>query len=426
MAAIFYRLKDLLKGTGQIFVGSAAAQAVGIAAMPLVARFYSPEAFGEYAVLFFTSQTLSLLLTLRFDVAIVTAETDEEARALGGLAVALATTIALVLMPILYLSRYSLDRIASASIGASWCAIVPMAYFSALTNVYSSLLLRRQKFYILGVSRLAKNTITALAQLAGGFFWFGHSILLIVGEAVGYAANAWMLDKVRSEDVSTRGKVTIADMLTAGLKNRVFVFANLPHALIGSMSSWLVSSFILGRFSEQAAGAYFLMYRAVMLPASLLGASASQVYFSHAAKRKATHGRFDDVLIAAIVVLGAVGVLSAVVLFYWGPFLFKLVFGPQWELAGQLSSIFAPYVAVHLALSALGNTAIVAGRQPIMLVVAAGQTLVFAGSVLLGSMIYNDLEATLAITVWLSVPYMIGMLIWYVALSRPAGGAGAQ
>jgi O-antigen/teichoic acid export membrane protein len=106
------------------------------------------------------------------------------------------------------------------------------------------------------------------------------------------------------------------------------------------------------------------------------------------------------------------------VLFIFGSALFKFVLGSQWEHAGRLAEIYAPYVAVHLVLATLAPTTMIANRLGAAFVVSIVQNLIFLIGFWLGSVLYADAGKALALATYASIPFMTGIIVWYFWLSK--------
>src|SRR5690606_7842279 len=87
------RSNDMVRGASVLAAGTAAGQALILLAMPLVTRLYSPEDFGVLAVYASILALLVVVITLKFETAIVLAESDETAAQLLLLSLAVAAVV---------------------------------------------------------------------------------------------------------------------------------------------------------------------------------------------------------------------------------------------------------------------------------------------------------------------------------------------
>ena len=73
-----------------LITGTALAQAVPIAITPILTRLYTPEDFGVFAVYMALSSILVVLVTGRYELAIVVPQKDEDAINIVALSVVLS------------------------------------------------------------------------------------------------------------------------------------------------------------------------------------------------------------------------------------------------------------------------------------------------------------------------------------------------
>ena len=95
--------KPFLRNVAALAGGTAAAQAVTMAAAPFVTRLYGPEAFGVQGV-FMSLLSIALPLAgLTYPVAIVLASDDDEARDIESVSWIISLVIALIVLTLLLL-----------------------------------------------------------------------------------------------------------------------------------------------------------------------------------------------------------------------------------------------------------------------------------------------------------------------------------
>src|SRR5947209_3080202 len=83
---------SLLGDVAKLASGTAVAQLVGLLAAPLIARLFSPAAFGGLALFAAISGTISVIACWRYELAIVIPEKDQDA----GVLVCLSLTLVLL------------------------------------------------------------------------------------------------------------------------------------------------------------------------------------------------------------------------------------------------------------------------------------------------------------------------------------------
>ncbi|HCJ30854.1 MAG TPA: polysaccharide biosynthesis protein, partial [Pseudomonas sp.] len=101
----------LLRNILTVVTGTAGAQAITLAFMPVITRIYGPEAYGVLGTFLSVTMMLIPVAALTYPIAIVLPKRDGDARGLVRLALATALTLAMVVALTL---QFFGDRLAAA------------------------------------------------------------------------------------------------------------------------------------------------------------------------------------------------------------------------------------------------------------------------------------------------------------------------
>jgi O-antigen/teichoic acid export membrane protein len=422
----------LIRDALTLGLGTVSAQLLGVVAMPLLARVFSPVDFGMYAIFFLGSQALGNNLAGRYEQAIILASSRREVTALVTLCFMLAGAVAGCAAIVIGAMAPWLDRTLHVGIGSAWSLLGLSALLVSMVVTLEMVSARQQLYTTTAIGRFVKVAVMLLLQCALGLTLLHGVRALIVGEIVAiFVALLVLLNALhRVGDIALLlhvGRHRFR-MLVVGVarKYRAFPALNLPHSLTNSVVGWGTMAFVIAMFSPSDAGHYFMMQRIVMLPAGFIGLAVSQVFFREAAAAMRTHGRFDQLTFRVVCLQGGIGVIIGLTLWLFGEVLFKWVLGPQWALAGRLAAIFAPYVAIHLVLSTLAPVPTIANKLRFALVGSVLQNLIFVVAFWLGS--HGSLgpngagiENAVAMATYASVPFMCGLACCYVYLATGHG-----
>lgn len=89
-----------------LMTGTTLAQAIPIAISPLLTRLYSPEEFGRFALYMAVAMIASVMVTGRYELAILLPRQDKDALHIAALAMALSIAIsALLLLVVLFFAH---------------------------------------------------------------------------------------------------------------------------------------------------------------------------------------------------------------------------------------------------------------------------------------------------------------------------------
>ena len=129
-------MNSFFKRVVLLTTGTVGAQVIMLIALPFLTRFYKPEQFGELAMLMALSILLSIVMGLRFDVALITPKHNRIAKKIFKLSIIISSVVflSLYLISFLLLDFFYLIQ---ESIFA--------AYILSLNNLFMGTLLRKNK-----------------------------------------------------------------------------------------------------------------------------------------------------------------------------------------------------------------------------------------------------------------------------------------
>jgi O-antigen/teichoic acid export membrane protein len=133
--------------------------------------------------------------------------------------------------------------------------------------------------------------------------------------------------------------------------------------LLNSASTQVPVILITSMFSSTVAGYYSLSHRILSLPMALVGQSVAQVFLDRAARIRHISAELTKITLDIYKKLLLIGsVLMSVVTFY-GDFLFPLVFGSEWIMAGRYAQWLSLWLIFVLPVSPLTNLYTILERQ---------------------------------------------------------------
>jgi O-antigen/teichoic acid export membrane protein len=319
--------------------GFAFAQVISIAAMPLLTRIYSPEAFGFQALLVSIATVLSLAATLRLDLAILLATDEEEGRLLGLIGCATASVLIVLAVALLVFDDQIAVRAGAASPGWLWL-LLPMTAALVSTQVATALLSRTKQFRLIARATVFGQGSYVLAAVALVASFTVHG--LAFGKTIGLAAGAISLVPRGNAARSSPVQAPTARRL-AGLWSRFhqFVVFNAPYSLISTLTREMPIYLFTAVSANAAAGFYGLARMLMTLPALFSTAALSQVFYREAAELWGTP-RLEALVSGLLGLSMRASALLFAFMAVWGDILFQFVFGAQWQQAGIYAMILAP------------------------------------------------------------------------------------
>jgi O-antigen/teichoic acid export membrane protein len=346
------KLTDLLKSSEfvsnvvKLVSWTVAAQTLYVVFLPVLTRLFTKEDFGRLGILSATSACLIIVTGFRYEVAVLLPEDDDEAFNLVGLTglVMLCTSAVTVLFclfgPTHWVFRGNLRFLADV-----WW-LLPMYQLGATGNeLLTNWAIRRQAFDIVARTKIAQVVCQLVIQLGLGFARVG-SLGLYIGDVVGRLGGTTSLASlVWRRDRSLLRKLSWGTMRRMASQYRRFPMFASGAALMGVASRQLPTIVIGTLFSPAAAGAYNLAQRVLAAPMELICRAYTQVYLGEGSRlsREDPEG-MRRLFVKSGRRLFVLGVVPAMVVMAFGPWLFAFAFGPQWREAG----VYARLLSVKL------------------------------------------------------------------------------
>jgi len=128
------------------------------------------------------------------------------------------------------------------------------------------------------------------------------------------------------------------------------------------MSTELPPVLFAAFFSPATAGFYALAHRVISIPLALIGKAVADVFFSDSPEAL-RNGNLGLLVSNVQTKLAQIVLPPALFLFVAGPVLFKIVFGENWVLAGQVARWLAPMLYAQFIVSPLSLVMIVLEQQ---------------------------------------------------------------
>ena len=171
-----------------LFSGTVAGQALNLASYPLLARIYSPAAFGAFATFIAATAVPGAIACLRFDLAVPTAP-KWGTFAILWLCVFISAAAGLISILGSAVYWLAVERTFNPMLPVLFGLTIFITGFCLAATLY---LMRHDQYRSTSVSAVARTGATALTQLGLGLF-SPSSFSLIVGSVVGLIVQGFML-----------------------------------------------------------------------------------------------------------------------------------------------------------------------------------------------------------------------------------------
>jgi O-antigen/teichoic acid export membrane protein len=411
--------KTVFKNMGILASGSIVSKLIGLCAYPLITRIYSPNDFGVVAVFVAATFILFPFCSLRYSVTIPLPKKDETAVNILVLGLILTFVSAVLFSMIFFAAGNEIFSLFNSAVLAGYwwlliLGIIGASIFELLTNWAT----RINSFGIVARSHIWQTIAMVVAQVGLGLLGFKPAGLL-----VGEVFRKWCGSIVQYHYFFNGIKQKLKNVT---IRRVVFVFKyyadlplfHLPSQLISVLTLKIPLLFFAFKYGADTAGQLGLALMVVGIPVGLIGKTTSNAYYAEIAK--IGNKRKKEVLELTVSLtkrLVALSIAPTIILLLFSPFLFQLIFGPEWLQAGQFTSILAFYLFFEFLATPFIQVFNVFNLQRIYLQIS-GVRLALIGTVFISVHIWNiDVyTALIAYTVFMIMHFVYVILKIYAVI----------
>lgn len=370
--------------------GTTVAQALNFLFSPIITRQFSPEVFGDLSV--FTSITgiVGIIVCLRYELAIVLPQDDDEGFSLFKLSLFFAFIVTTFIGIIFLFDKEIIYSIFRADKLAAYWYYVPLTLL--LTGIIQSSnywLTRTRQFTVLSWNKVVPVIVVNLVSIGLGFAGFLDIGARLFAVLISNIANIVVIARVVVPEFTTKKHVTKYGYKELVKRYKNFLVYDIWGALLNNLSWMIVPILMNAYYGSNAAGQYSIGMRVIQIPASLIGASIGQVFLKNASERKYTKNLYPYTLGITKKLFMYTAPFSIIIMGF-GKYIFKIVFGAQWEIAGTYSQILAPWTIFWFVASPISSVNSVLQKQNIRLIIAAINLFTRFFSLYVGKLLQND------------------------------------
>lgn len=411
----------VFKGMATLAIGNGLARVVGLAAIPILTRIYSPEHFGVLSVFTALLLILTPLMTLRYELAVPLPRRDSTAMTLMVVSVFLIVAMTITLSVLFWLAGPALLTMGSmeALIPYRWMLIIALCS-AGLYEVLLIWAVRRRAYPAIARTQLQQSVAGSIAKIALGLLGL-KPLGLLAGQVLGAGAGTMTLIRTFRADVKGYWRhITLRRAWYMLLHYRSFPAYRLPSQLLQIFASQAPLLLTAALYDAQTTGQLGLAMMTLALPMNLLGHSTSKAYYAEIAsigrKRPAEIRQVTFSVIKRLLVLA---LAPALLLLTFGEQLFAFAFGTQWALAGEMASILALYLLFQFMHAPASHLLSVFEGQRVLLMLNVQRTLLTLGCFAAAHLFDLPINSVLLLyAITLSMHYLFSLLVTLRVIPR--------
>ncbi|WP_175477773.1 lipopolysaccharide biosynthesis protein [Halobacillus alkaliphilus] len=318
--------------------GTAIAQLLSIILLPIITRLYGPEAYGLMGTFIAIITIFTPIAALTLPIAIVIPKSDREARHIVSVCIRITIFIVLIFFAFIVIFHDNIIRILNAEKISYFIFLVPVTILlTGLFEIQKQWLIRKQLFSVIAKVSILQPLLIYGGMVGIGLFYpFASILIFLTSIKTGLSALIIRL-KIRNLDQEYKidfkdKKFSFKEVLS---KYKDFPLYRAPEVFISAMTLNLPVILLTTFFGPTAAGFYTLARTSLGIPSQLIGKSVGDVFYPKIAEASNNNQNITKLILKSSGGLFLIGIIPFGSVIIFGPWMYSLVFGPDWSTAGE-------------------------------------------------------------------------------------------
>ena len=356
---------EINKHLFSLVTANCAALIMGLILVPIVTRIFTPEMLGVSALFISIVGIFGGMVCLSYEQSIILEKSD--ALAANMIAACFFCMVGLILIIIVILGLFGSNI--SMLLGNlelnKFLWLVPLCLLiQGFDLILSSLFSRGKRFKDLAQIAIIRKVSVNLITIIGGLALHPSAGMIIVGYILG---NAVVIAILGLKMVTNRYQIKFADInkrkIITGMKRYSKFPIYTSWSVLINNASWHVPVILMGIFfNETTVGWYFLTFKIIQLPMSVIGKSVSRIIFRYASEHNDKNS-LSNIVEAVTIRLFMFISLPVLLLSLLGSESFSFIFGEEWETSGLYAQILSPWLIIWFMTSPISCIYNVVNKQ---------------------------------------------------------------
>ena len=391
-----------------LMTGKSIAYALPVIVVPILTRIFTPEDFGIFALYSAIVATLAVLSNAGYENAIVLPKKKYDAYQIVILSFKISILVSLLIFFLILFFADFIEKLYPNQLVSKFLYLIPLGVF--LVGIYQTLYywFNRDKGYkTISNAEISKSSTMVISQVIFGLFTKFSSFGLILGQIIGQIFGTLYLFKRFFEE--TKG-LFVSDKKN---QNRLAVrYINFPKFILAAnimnASSRQMPNVLFNLlFNSFIAGFYHIVNLAIGVPVTVFSNTIGDVFRQKASKVYLQKGECLKEVKSIFKKLIVISFFPFLILIIFAPEIFEIIFGKNWQVAGEFAQILAPMYLLKFITNPISNMFIIAEKQKLELLL---QTILFLSicfSFFIGFALQNITLTILLISIFNSSIYII-------------------
>jgi O-antigen/teichoic acid export membrane protein len=324
--------------------GSAVAQVIGFALIPIISRLFSPSDFGVLGSFQSVSSIIAAGATLQYTQAIMLPKEKEDALNLFFVSCLCTLAVGFLCFIFCLLAPASVNGLMKTDGVWALALLVVAIVVAGLNQSCGAWCVRAKAFKHTAASQVIRSLSEKGTQIGFGYFKAGAAGLIVSIVLSDMLASLNLVRVLFPDLWALRRFIRWDRMKELSIEYRDFPMYAASQNVISALSSGLPVLMLTHFYGIVVAGAYAFGLRILWTPMNLLIGSLRQVLFQKASETQQQGGRLAPLYVKTTAGLFAVVFFPSMVFFLWAPEIFIWIFGSQWYTAGELAKFLILWI----------------------------------------------------------------------------------
>lgn len=392
---------------GVLISGTAGAQLLIVLATPLLTRLYSPEKFGLLAVYASILSFLTVISSLRYELAIPLPKSNLEAAHITVLSIIIVIAMTILSIPIIFIFNNEITAFLNIQKIKEYLWFIPFALlFIGIYQVLNYWAIRCKNYSVISKTKIKQSTLSILIQST--FFKF-DTLGLILGQIAGQIAGVSNLAKLAIKSKEFK-KISYPSLKKFAIKYKKFPLFSTWEGFANTASLQIPPLMFAALFSPSIAGFYMLANRVLALPMSVIGSAIGNVFLTNAATAY-RENKLQPLFEKVFSTLTYLSLPIITILLFTSPKLFSFAFGKEWEVAGVYAQWMAVWLGLVFIASPLSTLFSILQKQKSGMIFQVTMLALRILSILIGAF-YQNIILTIALFSFTSAGCWLYFIFW--------------
>ena len=367
--------KEYLKSLAILTSGSMVSILLTAFYQILQTRIFSAEIIGNYSFLMTFPLMFISVISLRYEIPIVTEKNIKKSFALIKLSLIICFAISIIISSIYFIYIYYFKMTYRM-----YLYIIPIVFIILLgygvNNIISSYNNRCREYTLISQMQILRTLVQYGLIVLFGYYYviqrkkIEYSILILtipygISLFAGIIRQSQSLLKYKSHIIYIKKELLISVMK----ENYRQPLYSTPALFINSFSFFCVNFIIESLFGNTQLGYYSISDRILGIPLLLISANVSKIFIEKAAKENIQDNCFKKSFSQSFIFLSIISIPFFILLYKFAPYLCILFLGKKWEPAGYFVRILSFLFAIRLVGNSLSPALVIVNKQLIELII---------------------------------------------------------